>query len=587
MRTSRFLCLAALSALTALVSCNKEPDTPEPLIKTFGFYAADNSGRLEADCQGTISGNEISVGVPPTTDLTELVARYTTNDGNIVTADGLLLVSGETVWNYSSPVSLTVQDEELKGTALYTVKVSLNPDSDPKLTSFKFEFTHNLETIESDVEGTISGDAISVPMVKAADKTALVATFTTSPTNVVKVGDVTQVSGETANDFTNPVDYIVTNSDGSKSAIFSVSIQSVNGKLEPVVTYSAAPVAKAVLRVDPFNKTPYLAYKEKSVTGSESASADKISVVNLQDGTWNIIGGAGFTNAVSSTHFDFDIDNDGNLYVAYGDDTASPKSANVMAFFGKSWSLVGSSAVNDFVSQNISLAAVSSNKLAILQKCNSNTSPYKRNYLVASTYNGTWSNGTVLDITTMGGTVACKGGNDIYGFVLRRSPYHHDVVKYENGAWTSLRSDYVRENAGMTGTFVFDITAAEDGTVCLLTADDAETTGQYRFTVETYSPETKAWSILGGASYPFVHQDSHDEAKVAIAPDGTVYLLYYDYQNTTLRLSWFDSDTKQWAEPVVVATEKLSDINLAFATSGVGYIAFTDENNAEKVFIYR
>lgn len=76
-------------------------------------------------------------------------------------------------------------------------------------------------------------------------------------------------------------------------------------------------------------------------------------------------------------------------------------------------------------------------------------------------------------------------------------------------------------------------------------------------------------------------------AKLAVAPDGTPYMLYYDYKNTTLRLTWFDSDTKQWAEPVVVATEALSDPCIAFTTSGVGYIAFTDANNAEKVFIYR
>lgn len=72
-----------------------------------------------------------------------------------------------------------------------------------------------------------------------------------------------------------------------------------------------------------------------------------------------------------------------------------------------------------------------------------------------------------------------------------------------------------------------------------------------------------------------------------MAPDGTPYLLYYDCTNKTLRLTWLDSDTKQWADEVVVATEELSDINIAFAASGVGYIAFTDANNAEKIFIYR
>lgn len=592
MKTAKFLCAAAFAALTALVSCNKDPDIPEPLVKSFGFYASDNVGRIDSDCVGAVSGTEITVGVPPTTDLSELVARFTTNDGNIVSVGGVALISGQTVQDYSAPVSLKVEDEELKASVLYTVKVSLNPDSDPKLTSFKFELVNNLETVGEDIEGEISGDAISVPMIKAADKTKLVATFTTTPTNVVKVGDAVQVSGKTVNDFTNPVDYIVTNSDGSKSALYSVSITSVNGKLEPLVTYSSLPVSDAVLRVNPDNKAPYLAFKEKSVTGSESASAGKLTVVNFLDGAWNLVGSAGFSNKVASSvpslPFDFDVDSKGGLYVAYADNEASPKSAKVMGYSGGSWSLVGSGAANNFTALNLSLAALSDNNLVLLQKCNSKSDPFKRHDLVVSLYNGSWNSNTVLDITSMAAVKTCKAGNTAYAFVIRRGkPCPHDVLKYVDGTWTALRTNFVREGATQTGNFVYDITATEDGTVYLLTVDDAQTTSEYRIIVEKYSPEAGSWSIVSGGYYPFVSGDAHDVAKLAVAPDGTPYMLYYDYKNTTLRLTWFDSDTKQWAEPVVVATEALSSPCIAFAASGVGYIAFTDANNAEKVFIYR
>ena len=588
MKTAKFLCAAAIAALTALVSCNKDPDIPEPLVKSFGFYASDNVGRIDSDCVGAVSGTEITVGVPPTTDLSELVARFTTNDGNIVSVGGVALISGQTVQDYSAPVSLKVEDEELKASVLYTVKVSLNPDSDPKLTSFKFELVNNLEAVGEDIEGEISGDAISVPMIKAADKTKLVATFTTTPTNVVKVGDAVQVSGETANDFTNPVDYIVTNSDGSKSALYSVSITSVNGKLEPLVTYSSLPVSDAVLRVNPDNKAPYLAFKEKSVTGSESASADKLTVVNFLDGAWNLVGSAGFSNKVASSHFDFDVDSKGGLYVAYADNEASPKSAKVMGYSGGSWSVVGSGAANNFMAQNLSLAALSDNNLVLLQKCNSKSDPFKRNDLVVSLYNGSWNSNTVLDITSMAAVKTCKAGGAAYALVIRRgSPCPFDVLKYENGTWTALRTNFLRDGASNTGNFVYDITACEDGTVLALTADDALNNGEYRFIVEKYSSVTGTWSVVGGDYYPYVHSNKNDEARIAVAPDGTPYLLYYDCTNKTLRLTWFDSDTKQWAEPVVVATEALSSPCIAFAASGVGYIAFTDANNAEKVFIYR
>lgn len=463
---------------------------------------------------------------------------------------------------------------------------------DPELTSFKFELANNPEAISSDIEGVISGDAVTVSMMKAADKSRLVATFTANEGDVVKVGDVVQVSGKTVNDFTNPVDYIVTNSDGSKSALYSVSITSVNGKLEPLVTYSSLPVSDAVLRVNPDNKAPYLAFKEKSVTGSESASADKLTVVNFLDGAWNLVGSAGFSNKVASSvpslPFDFDVDSKGGLYVAYADNEASPKSAKVMGYSGGSWSLVGSGAANNFMAQNLSLAALSDNNLVLLQKCNSKSDPFKRNDLVVSLYNGSWNSNTVLDITSMAAVKTCKAGNTAYAFVIRRGkPCPHDVLKYVDGTWTALRTNFVREGATQTGNFVYDITATEDGTVYLLTVDDAQTTSEYRIIVEKYSPEAGSWSIVSGGYYPFVSGDAHDVAKLAVAPDGTPYMLYYDYKNTTLRLTWFDSDTKQWAEPVVVATEALSSPCIAFAASGVGYIAFTDANNAEKIFIYR
>lgn len=457
---------------------------------------------------------------------------------------------------------------------------------DPELTSFKFELANNPEAISSDIEGVISGDAVTVSMMKAADKSRLVATFTANEGDVVKVGDVVQVSGKTVNDFTNPVDYIVTNSDGSKSALYSVSITSVNGKLEPLVTYSSLPVSDAVLRVNPDNKAPYLAFKEKSVTGSESASADKLTVVNFLDGAWNLVGSAGFSNKVASSHFDFDVDSKGGLYVAYADNEASPKSAKVMGYSGGSWSLVGSGAANNFMAQNLSLAAMSDNNLVLLQKCNAKSDPFKRNYLVASLFNGSWKNEMILDITEMSAATVCKAGNVAYAVVVRRGgsvPF--DVLKYSSGSWSSLRANFLREGATHTYTLFSNIAAKEDGTVYVLTADDARTNDEYRLVVERYSPTTQTWSVVGDY-YPYVVNRS-DKVEFAVAPDGTPYILYYDNANKKLNLTWLDSETKQWADPLVVATEPISDINIAFAASGVGYIAFTDANNAEKVFIYR
>lgn len=66
------------------------------------------------------------------------------------------------------------------------------------------------------VDGTINetGKTIAVAMPFGTDVTALVATFTTTGTSV-KVGSTVQVSGTTANNFTNSVTYTVTAADAS------------------------------------------------------------------------------------------------------------------------------------------------------------------------------------------------------------------------------------------------------------------------------------------------------------------------------------------------------------------------------------
>lgn len=72
--------------------------------------------------------------------------------------------------------------------------------------------------------GTVSASTIAVTVPFGTDVTALVATFTTNGESV-KVGDVAQVSGTTANNFTNPVTYTVTAKDAStKTYIVTVTV---------------------------------------------------------------------------------------------------------------------------------------------------------------------------------------------------------------------------------------------------------------------------------------------------------------------------------------------------------------------------
>jgi len=60
-----------------------------------------------------------------------------------------------------------------------------------------------------------------------ADFSSLVASFTLSSGATAQVGGVDQVSGTTANDFSNPVTYIVTAEDGTTTADWTVTVNPV------------------------------------------------------------------------------------------------------------------------------------------------------------------------------------------------------------------------------------------------------------------------------------------------------------------------------------------------------------------------
>lgn len=110
--------------------------------------------------------------------------------------------------------------------------VSLNAalNSEALITSFSFLDADNDAFTGEDVVGVIDDEldtiALEVPALTVV--TALIATFTTSAGAVVTIGVTAQVSGTTENDFTAPVEYIVTAEDevGTKTYTVTVTVAS-------------------------------------------------------------------------------------------------------------------------------------------------------------------------------------------------------------------------------------------------------------------------------------------------------------------------------------------------------------------------
>ncbi|MFL5730466.1 MAG: DUF5018 domain-containing protein [Cytophagaceae bacterium] len=150
----------------------------------------------------------ISLTVPSGTDVTGLVANFTSSLGSTVSVSGTTQVSGTTPNDFTNPVSYTVTAEDGSFVS-YMVSVT------KALSNAKAIITYNFSSLS--VTGTIdqTNKAIDLTVPSGTDVSALVADFTVSALATIKVGSIVQTSGSTANDFSSPVVYTVIAEDGS------------------------------------------------------------------------------------------------------------------------------------------------------------------------------------------------------------------------------------------------------------------------------------------------------------------------------------------------------------------------------------
>jgi len=166
-------------------------------LLNFSFPVSVNH-KLSGDVKGVIKDTVITLEVPNKTDLTSLVAEYTTNSAH-VEVNGIVQASGVTVNDFSKSVQYKVLAEN--GTSkVYTVVVNVAPSGLKSITSFSL----------NGVSGKIDEAAgtISVELPPRTSRSAMKAAFDTAGKSV-KVGEIVQKSGETVNDFSIPVKYTV------------------------------------------------------------------------------------------------------------------------------------------------------------------------------------------------------------------------------------------------------------------------------------------------------------------------------------------------------------------------------------------
>jgi hypothetical protein len=171
---------------------------------------------IAGQVSSTITGTAIAVTMPFGTNKVGLVATFSTS-GFSVKVGSALQTSGTTSNNFTTPVTYIVTAADTT-TQTYTVTVTVALNSAKAITAY---------SIASQVSSTIIASSITVTMpFSTPSVTNLVATFSTSGSSVT-VGSspvVTQVSGSTPNNFTNPVVYTVHAANGS-TATYTVTVK--------------------------------------------------------------------------------------------------------------------------------------------------------------------------------------------------------------------------------------------------------------------------------------------------------------------------------------------------------------------------
>jgi hypothetical protein len=193
-------------------------------ITAFSFESSKNPG-LASTVIAAVGSGSITATVPFGTDVSDLVATFTTT-GASVKVGATEQMSGITHNSFSSPVNyiVTAADGTMQ---TYTVTVNIAADTSADIIAFRFRATLNSTVLSFDAIGNITGTNITVVVPKDTVISDLIATYSTSGASVT-VGGAAQTSGATHNDFSSPVQYVVTAADGVTTKTYTVTVNNSN-----------------------------------------------------------------------------------------------------------------------------------------------------------------------------------------------------------------------------------------------------------------------------------------------------------------------------------------------------------------------
>lgn len=458
-------------------------------------------------------------------------------------------------------------------TAIFSLAVSCSSDDDGTdtappaevgMTSFGFYAEDNPGVLLTDyVIDDVVGKDISISLPNETDVSNLVASFTTTEGDVVKVGSVVQVSGTTANNFSAAVEYLVT--EGTTNEIYTVSVGKMASSVWSLLSsYSGDDISDISLRINPTTAMPYVAY----ISQRESPDDRKMNLINYDGTTWNRIGAQDFSN-FRARSVDLAFNTTGDPFISFSEDTDA-KEASVMTYKSGSWDYVGGIPYTGAKAGDNTLAITSDNTIYGFYIYDERGDD-RRSVFSKTFSDGTWSDLTITGRAGAARVVKSKVVNDVvYLAALDFGNLQSvSVYKYENGAWTTL-ADKMKENEENTiYSYDLEMDIDQDGNVYVAYAENNGPSTDYQLRVKKYDAAASTWSTLGDLVVTSQVRD------FALAVNKfNVPMLFYQNDTKTPVFLPFDNDVNNWGTPVTFASPEASSLKLEVAPNGISYASF-------------
>ena len=190
-------------------------------ILTYSFSEQSGVTIINSD------SHTVDVDVVAGTDVTALISSFSLSYGATVKVGGIAQASGVTSNDFTNPVTYSVTAEDGITVQDWVVTVTVKVATDDETDILTFGFGIPPQTGEATIMPELH--TVDIEVEEGTDLTNLVASFKLSEGASAKVGDVTQESGISANDFTAPVAYFITAGDGVTIQDWVITVNPATG----------------------------------------------------------------------------------------------------------------------------------------------------------------------------------------------------------------------------------------------------------------------------------------------------------------------------------------------------------------------